>query len=151
RAYAMFRAMIEPDATERQLCDALETYVRRAGGTGTSFPSIVAVGERSALAHAPPTDHAGRSADWLLVGWGAAGTYYKSDLTRLLVTRRSWFRPRTGKARPDDLKLAKVYAAVLAAQDRAVTAIRPGVPAKAVDAAARAALADAGYGDFFTH
>jgi Xaa-Pro aminopeptidase len=151
RAYTMFRAMIEPDATERDLADALEMYVRKAGGTATSFPSIVAVGERSALAHAPPTDRPVRSADWLLVDWGAAETYYKSDLTRLLITRRSWFRPRSSKPRMDDPKLAKVYAAVLAAQDRAVAAVRPGAKAKDVDAAARAALADAGFEQFFTH
>jgi Xaa-Pro aminopeptidase len=149
RAYGMFRAMIEPDATERELCDALETYVRKAGGTATSFPSIVAAGDRSALAHAPPTQATVRSADWLLVDWGAAGTYYKSDLTRLLITRTSWFRPRT--ARRDDPKLAKVYSAVLTAQEKAIAAIRPGVEAKAVDAAARAALADVGYDKAFTH
>src|SRR5262245_50713073 len=130
RAYSMFRAMLNPDATERELADALEMYVRRAGGHDTSFPSIVAVGERSALAHAPPTGRTVRSADWLLLDWGAAGTYYKSDLTRLLVTRRSWFRPRPGRPRPDDPKLAKVYAAVQAAQARAIAAIRPGVPAR---------------------
>ncbi len=149
RAYAMFRAMIEPGATERELCNALEMYVRKAGGTTTSFPSIVATGERSALAHAPPTERTVQSADWLLVDWGAAGPYYKSDLTRLLITRRSWFRP--SKARPDDPKLAKVYAAVLTAQERAIAAIRPGVEAKTVDAAARSALADAGYEKAFTH
>jgi Xaa-Pro aminopeptidase len=149
RAYGMFRAMLEPEMSERELCDALELYVRKAGGTGTSFPSIVAAGPRSALAHAPPTGATVRSADWLLVDWGAAGTYYKSDLTRLLVTRRSWFRPR--KPRPDDPKLSKVYAAVLAAQERAIQAIRPGVEAKAVDAAARAALAETGCEKAFTH
>jgi Xaa-Pro aminopeptidase len=151
RAFAMFRAMLHPDATERELADALELYVRRAGGRGTSFPSIVAVGERSALAHAPPTERTVTSADWLLVDWGAAGAYYKSDLTRLLVTRRSWFRPRPGRPRPDDAKLAKVYGAVLAAQERAIAAIRPGAPARDVDAAARTALAGAGYGEAFSH
>jgi Xaa-Pro aminopeptidase len=149
RAYAMFRAMLAPEASERELCDALEQYVRKAGGTGTSFPSIVAAGPRSALAHAPPTAQTVASADWLLVDWGAAGVYYKSDLTRLLVTRRSWFRPR--KERSADPKLAKVYAAVLHAQERAIAAVRPGVGAKAVDAAARAALAEAGFEKAFTH
>jgi Xaa-Pro aminopeptidase len=72
-------------------------------------------------------------------------------LTRLLVTRRSWFRPRKDRPKPDDARLAKAYRAVLAAQERAIAAIRPGVPAKDVDAAARAALADAGLADAFTH
>jgi Xaa-Pro aminopeptidase len=154
RAYGMFRAMLQPDSTERDLCDALEMYVRKAGGTSTSFPSIVAAGERSALAHAPPTSHTVESSDWLLVDWGAAGAYYKSDLTRMLVTRRSWFRKASREPkRPvsNDLKFMKVYAAVQAAQERAVATIRPGVEARAVDAAARAALAEAGYEKAFTH
>lgn len=151
RAFTMFRATIEPDASEVELCHAMEMYIRRAGGQSASFPSIVAVGSRSALAHAPPKDCTIDSADWVLVDWGAAGAYYKSDLTRMLITRRSWFRPRTARPRPDDPKLAKVYAAVLAAQDRAMSAIRPGVKAKDVDAAARTALADAGFAEYFTH
>jgi Xaa-Pro aminopeptidase len=149
RAYGMFRAMLSPDASERELADAMEMYVRKAGGTATSFPTIAAAGERSALAHAPPTPRTVASADWLLLDWGAAGAYYKSDLTRLLITRRSWFRP--GKERSADPKLGEVYAAVQAAQERAIAAIRPGVEARAVDAAARSALADAGYEKAFTH
>jgi Xaa-Pro aminopeptidase len=154
RAYGMFRSMLEPGATERDMCDALEMYVRKAGGTATSFPSIVAAGERAALAHAPPTARTVESADWLLIDWGAAGSYYKSDLTRMLVTRRSWFRKASRQRKrpePNDLKFAKVYTAVLAAQERAITAIRPGVEAKAIDAAARASLADAGMDKAFTH
>ena len=139
------------DSTERELCDAMEMYVRRAGGTGTSFPSIIAVGARSALAHAPPTGRTVQSADWLLLDWGAAGAYYKSDLTRLLVTRRSWFRPRSGQPRADGARFAKAYAAVQAAQERAIAALRPGVPARDIDAAARSALADAGLEEYFTH
>ena len=154
RAYGMFRSMLAPDATERDLADAMEMYIRKAGGTATSFPTIVAAGERSALAHAPPTPRTVSSADWLLLDWGAAGTYYKSDLTRLLITRRSWFRMASRerkRPKPNDMKLGKVYAAVLAAQERAIAAIRPGVEARAVDAAARSALADAGYEKAFTH
>jgi Xaa-Pro aminopeptidase len=154
RAYGMFRAMLGPGATERELCDALEMYVRRSGGTATSFPSIVAAGERSALAHAPPTSRSVESADWLLVDWGAAGTHYKSDLTRMLVTRRSWFRKASRERKrpePNDLKFTKVYSEVQKAQERAIAAIRPGIEAKAVDAAARASLADAGYDKAFTH
>ena len=55
RAFGMFRAMLRPEDSEKDLCDALERYIRRAGGHCTSFPSIVAVGERAALPHAPPT------------------------------------------------------------------------------------------------
>jgi Xaa-Pro aminopeptidase len=154
RAFAMLRAMLHASATEQELCAALEQYVRTGGGKGTSFGSIVAVGPRSALAHAPPTDAQIESADFALIDWGARGPLYCSDLTRMLVTRRSWFRRAAGsktRTRPDDAKFAKVYRAVLTAQERAIAAIRPGVKAREVDAAARSSLASAGFGDAFSH
>src|SRR5262249_53451312 len=55
KAFAMWRTMLRPDEREKDLGDALEFYIRRAGGHGSSFPPIVAVGERAALPHAPPT------------------------------------------------------------------------------------------------
>jgi Xaa-Pro aminopeptidase len=46
---------------------------------------------------------------------------------------------------------AEVHAVVEAAVQAALAVIRPGIPARDVDAAARAVIATAGYGDFFTH
>lgn len=149
RAFAMLRASLNGETTERDLCDALEAFVRRAGGSASSFEPIAAVGPRSALAHAPPTARTVASADFLLVDWGARKGRYVSDLTRMLVTRKSWFR--TTRPRSDDPQLAKVYRAVLAAHRRAVATLRPGVKACDVDAAARGALGEAGFGDHFTH
>jgi Xaa-Pro aminopeptidase len=75
-----------------------------------------------------------------LIDWGAIGRQlYKSDLTRVLATR---------KISP---KFAEVYEVVLQARDRAVAAVRPGVPAQVIDAEARAVIAEAGFGDFFGH
>jgi Xaa-Pro aminopeptidase len=47
--------------------------------------------------------------------------------------------------------LEELHELVCRAQDAAVAALRDGVPAKEVDAAARTVIADAGYGDYFTH
>jgi Xaa-Pro aminopeptidase len=138
-------------ATEDDLCAALEQYVRMAGGRSTSFPSIVAIGPRSALAHAPPTAAAIQTSDFALVDWGARGPLYCSDLTRMLITRRSWFRSAGSRPRADDTKLAKVYRAVLTAQERAIAAIRPGAKARDVDGVARKALAEQGFADAFSH
>jgi len=151
RAFAMLRATLRASATEDELCAALEQYVRAGGGKGTSFPSIVAVGSRSALAHAPPTEATIESAEFVLVDWGARGPLYCSDLTRMLVTRRSWFRSRPSRSRSDDARLAKVYRAVQTAQERAIAAIRPGAKARDVDAVARTELAKLGFGDAFSH
>jgi Xaa-Pro aminopeptidase len=151
RAFAMFRAMLQPEDCEKDLCDALEMYVRRAGGRCTSFPSIVAVGARAALAHAPPTRHHVREAELLLVDWGASGRFYKSDLTRVLVPRKNSRFSSTPPKRGLEPKLQEVYDVVLRAQRAAIDTLRPGVKTGEVDAAARQVIADAGYGDRFTH
>jgi Xaa-Pro aminopeptidase len=145
RAFDMFRAMLQPDDNEKELCDALEMYVRRAGGRCTSFPSIVAVGARAALPHAPPSQHLVREAELLLVDWGASGRFYKSDLTRVLVPRKT---STLWQAEP---KLREIYDVVLRAQQAALRVIRPHVKAGEVDAAAREVIKAAGYGDYFTH
>ena len=136
----MLRAGLRPDETEKDVADALEGYLRRCGASAASFPPIVAVGARAALPHARPTAEARiGDADFVLVDWGATGRPYKSDLTRVLVT---------GKVTP---KFEKVYRTVLAAQERGIAAIRPGVTARDVDAEARSVIEEAGFGRFFDH
>jgi Xaa-Pro aminopeptidase len=148
RAFVVFRNLLRPEDTEKDLCDSMEWYVRHVGGQESSFRPIVAVGERAALPHAPPTKRTVDSGSLLLVDWGVNGGLYKSDLTRVLDTRtNSTFAVNEG----DATKLEEVYAVVLRAQQAAIRAVRPGVQAQAVDAAARAVIAEAGYGDFFGH
>ena len=48
-------------------------------------------------------------------------------------------------------RVREAYAALQAAQERAVAAVRPGVTAESVDAVARARLTAAGLGDRFVH
>jgi Xaa-Pro aminopeptidase len=151
RAFAMFRAMWQPQDSERVLSDAMETYVRRAGGRCTSFPTIVAAGERAALPHAPPTDHVAAAAELVLLDWGASGPFYKSDLTRVLTPRTTSARDRHSQGTGVGAKLQEVFQAVLQAQQAALRLLRPGVKSGEVDAAARKALDDAGYGEYFTH
>jgi Xaa-Pro aminopeptidase len=137
---AMLRAGLRPEDSEKSAADDLEGYLRRCGATSASFPPIVAVGRHAALPHFRPTATTRiGEADFVLVDWGATGRPYKSDLTRVLVT---------GKVTP---KFEKVYRLVLAAQERAIAAIRPGVKAGDVDAEARSVIAEAGFGRFFDH
>lgn len=142
RAFAMLRAGLRPGDTEKETADALEHYLRHCGAAAASFPPIVAVGVRSALPHARPSATA-RIGDneFVLVDWGASATPapYKSDLTRVVVT---------GKVTP---KFETIYRTVLAAQERAIRAIRPGAVARDVDAEARSVIEEAGFGAFFPH
>jgi Xaa-Pro aminopeptidase len=149
RVFTAFRALLRPEDTEKDLCDTIEHYTRRAGGSGTSFPPIVAVGERAALPHAPPTSRTVASGELLLVDWGVSAPLYKSDLTRVLVSRKNSTFSRTASA--TTAKLHEVYSVVLQAQEAALRAVRPGVSTRAIDAAARSVIADAGYGEYFGH
>lgn len=150
QAFAEFRSRLKPDDCEKDLADAMEMYVRRAGGTACSFPPIVAVGERSALPHAPPTARALAGENLVLVDWGATGRLYKSDLTRVLLTHNKarFCRSDSGAGLPT---LEEIYALVLEAQRRAIEFLRPGVKAMEVDAQARGCIAEAGHGVNFNH
>jgi Xaa-Pro aminopeptidase len=146
RAFTVFQALLRPEDSEKDLADALEAYVRRCGGLGCSFPPIVAVGERAALPHCPPTRKRVSESDLLLVDWGATGPgQYKSDLTRVLRTRTTRSSSVSGP------RLEEVHAVVARAQQAAMRAVRPGAAARDVDAAARAVIAEAGYGEQFNH
>ena len=139
KAFGVLRAAIHPDKTEKQVADELEYQLRLFGAGSSSFPTIVAAGERAALPHATVSDRRIGSSDFVLIDWGADGGLYKSDLTRVLVT---------GRISP---KLERVYRVVLRAQSKAIAAIRPGVTGHDVDAAARKVIANAGFGRNFGH
>ncbi len=148
RAFTVFRALLRPEDTEKDLCDALEHYVRRAGGAGTSFPPIVAVGERAALPHAPPTDRRVDSGELLLVDWGVSGRCYKSDLTRVLATRTT--APFSGTA-VDVRNWKRSMRWCCGRRRRRCGPCGPACPRRDMDAAARGVIAEAGYGDYFGH
>ena len=139
KTFEVIRSQLRPDQTELQVAHNLEHQMRQFGATGCSFDPIVAVGARSALPHASPTEQLIGESPLLLIDWGAEVDHYASDLTRVLVT---------AKIPP---KLRKVYQIVLKAQQRAIAKIRPGVSFQQVDRAARQVIEAAGYGKFFGH
>lgn len=139
RAFAVIRAGLRPECTEKQVAADLEYQVRLFGGRGCSFTPIVAVGPRGALPHARLSNHQILESDFLLVDWGARGELYVSDLTRVLVT---------GRISP---KLERVYGVVLQAQQAAIDAVRPGATLETIDAVARRVIEQAGFGKFFSH
>lgn len=150
KAFAMFRAYLRPTDTEKDLADALEGFVRRAGAKETAFPPIVAAGPRSALPHAPPSRIMIGAHPLLLVDWGAQGPFYKSDLTRVLWGDNS--SSMSGRLSATDWdRLRRAYEVVSAAQTAAIGLLRPGVSAAEVDAAARGTIAAAGLGEWFNH
>jgi Xaa-Pro aminopeptidase len=137
KAFAVVRAALRLEQTEREVAHQLEHQIRLFGSEGCSFPPIVAVGPRAALPHATPTACSMGEGDFVLIDWGARKRRYRSDLTRILVT---------GRISP---KLKRVYEVVLKAQRRAIAAIRPGAVMSDIDLVARRVISDAGYGKRF--
>lgn len=140
RGIAVVRSSLRPNQTETEVRYLLEASMRDFGGIGTAFEPIIGVGPTAALPHA----HAGlrkiSEHPVLLVDWGAQNhAGYRSDLTRVYIT---------GKPTK---QIEHVYKIVLAAQQAAIAAIRPGAACVDVDRIARGMIADAGFGKFFGH
>lgn len=126
--------------TENDVVGEIEYRMRRAGGEGASFETIVASGPNSA---SPPYRSGHReleAGDPVILDFGCIVDGYLSDQTRTVVVGGD---PPSG--------FVEAHETVLEASAAAVTAVEPGVRADEVDAAARAVIEDAGYGDCFPH
>jgi Xaa-Pro aminopeptidase len=150
RAFAMFKATLREQDSEREMANNIDKYLRRAGANGSPFDVIVAVGARGALPHATPGDLTLGEHSKVLVDFGA-DMGYKSDFTRTLKSPFPVAPNRKNKMERIGYSLEEIHAVVLAAQDAAIQTIRAGVPAKEVDAAARRVLQKSGYEQFFNH
>jgi len=103
------------------------------------FAPIVSSGPNSANPHASPTDRSVQAGDLLLFDWGATADGYISDLTRTFAV---------GQVEPELMKIHKI---VQEANAAGRAAAKPGATCASVDAAARAVIERAGYGQYFTH
>ena len=125
--------------SERAVAAELERDMRQRGAEGPSFPIIVASGAHGALPHASPREEPIPADALVILDLGCVVEGYCSDCTRTFATGAL------------DGEAAEVYALVLAAQERALEAVRAGAGAREVDAVAREAIADGGHGERFGH
>lgn len=126
--------------SEREAAALLEYEFKRRGAQGSSFDSIVLFGARSSLPHGMPGDKPLERGDIVLIDCGCRRAGYCSDLTRTYAfdtIDNAWFE--------------EVYEITLAAQLKALEAVRPGASCREVDAAARDLIEAAGYGLQFGH
>jgi Xaa-Pro aminopeptidase len=137
RVFRDILKMVKPGVRERDLALEIESRFRKHGEV--AFDSIVASGENAAKPHAGFSDRKLRKGDALTFDIGCRLRGYCSDMTRTVFV---------GKA-PAELR--KVYEIVLEAQRRALDTIKPGIAAKAADAAARDYITEEGYGKQFGH
>ncbi|WP_256402938.1 aminopeptidase P family protein [Halorubrum salinum] len=126
--------------TEAELADRIVDRMEAHGGRGTAFEPIVGAGPNGAKPHHGHGDREIAAGEPVVCDFGTRVDGYPSDQTRTLVF---------GGDPP--AAYAEVHEVVREAQAAAVDAVEPGVPAEAVDRAARAVVENAGYGDAFVH
>ena len=131
---------VKVGVSEREISGRLIANLLAEGSGGElPFQPIIAFGANSANPHAVPTDYTAQESDLILFDWGANNNGYFSDLTRTFAL-----------GKPSD-RCHSIYMAVEAANRAGREAAAPGVQAGAVDEAARSAIVQAGFGEYFTH
>jgi Xaa-Pro aminopeptidase len=138
--HARMGEWLRPGRTEAEVGRDIADAIITAGHAEVSF-TIVGSGPNGASPHHHVSGRVIEAGDPVVVDIGGImPDGYCSDSTRTYVA-----------GGPVDPDFAAYYAVLAAAQDASVAAVRPGVRAEAVDAAAREPIAAAGYGEFFVH
>lgn len=133
-------AKVKIGMTEKQIAAELNTQLYAHGcDPELPFQPIIATGANSANGHATVGDRKIAKGDLLIVDWGAAVDGYFSDLTRTFAV---------GEVSEE---FKRIYEVVKLANQAGREAGKPGAPCAAVDEAARDAVDDNGYGQYFTH
>ncbi|OZB91887.1 Xaa-Pro peptidase family protein [Paenibacillus sp. XY044] len=130
---------IKTGMTEREVDLEMEFYMRRHGATSSSFDTIVASGERSAMPHGVASERVIAGNELITFDFGALLDGYCSDLTRTIAIG------------DPDPKLKEIYDIVLEAQLHTLQNIKPGMTGREADALARDIITKYGYGDKFGH
>jgi Xaa-Pro aminopeptidase len=99
----------------------------------------VGSGPNGASPHQTASERVIGPGDAVVCDWGGTLEAYNSDVTR------------TAHVGEPSAEFVHAYEAVLAANQAAFEAVRPGVPCQEIDRAARHVLTQAGYGDAFIH
>ena len=139
KAYSHILGFINKNRTEIEIAAELEYFMRKNGAEGLAFETISVSGSNSSLPHGVPTQSRVTENSFLTMDYGAKLGGYCSDMTRTVVV---------GKA---DKEMKKIYNTVLTAQAEAMKFIKAGVSCFDADKVARDVIADAGYGQYFTH
>jgi Xaa-Pro aminopeptidase len=127
-AYRRVLRRVRLRQSEQEIAAELDYQMRALGAEKPAFDTIVASGAASALPHAQPTARRLEGNELLLIDMGAILDGYSSDMTRVVYLGEPPKRVRD------------LYRAVLEAQLAGIDAVRPGVTASTVDAAARNVL-----------
>ncbi|MEU0614487.1 aminopeptidase P family protein [Streptomyces albogriseolus] len=123
---------------ESEVAADLAALLRRFGHSQVDF-TIVASGPNGANPHHEAGDRRIERGDMVVLDFGGLRDGYGSDTSRTV---------HVGEPTEDE---RRVHDLVREAQEAGFRAVRPGAACQDVDRAARAVIADAGYGEYFIH
>lgn len=139
RVHAMVPGWLRAGRTEQDVAADIADAILAEGHSRVDF-TIVASGPNGASPHHTAGDRVLRAGDTVVVDIGGTmPSGYCSDCTRTYAI---------GQPSPE---VVSYYRVLKAAQEAACAAVRPGVSAQDIDAAAREPITAAGYGEFFVH
>ncbi len=139
RVHARVPEWLRPGRSEQEVAADIADAIIGEGHVSVDF-TIVASGPNAASPHHTAAGRVLQPGDAVVVDIGGTmPSGYCSDCTRTYAI---------GEPPPE---LAAYYQVLRDAQEAACAAVRPGITAEAVDAAAREPITAAGYGDYFVH
>ncbi len=138
-ALTAVRDLIKPGVRETDIAIELDFRMRRCGAEQVSFPTIVASGANSAQPHAQPGSRAIENGDIVIIDYGAVYCGYHSDETCTFAVGVK------------DKKQEEAYSLVKTAHDRALEAVKAGIPCVEIDRIARDCIETGKLGKYFTH
>jgi len=140
RVHARVHEWLRPGRTEAEVGADITAAIVEEGHTHADFV-IVGSGPNGASPHHDVSERVIERGDVVVVDIGGPiAEGYNSDSTRTYAV-----------GEPRDADVAETYAVLQRAQKAAVDAVRPGVTAESIDAAARDIIAEAGFGEYFIH
>jgi Xaa-Pro aminopeptidase len=130
--------------TEADVADEVRQRLLAEGHELAEF-AIVASGPNSASPHHEASDRVIQAGEPIVLDIGGALGGYASDTTRTL-----WITGGDDSKGPDEA-FRHLFGVLHTAQQAASAAVRPGVPAEAIDRAARDVIDGEGYAESFIH
>jgi Xaa-Pro aminopeptidase len=130
--------------TEADVAREVRERLLGEGHEVASF-AIVGSGPNSASPHHSASERVIAAGEPIVLDIGGTMGGYGSDITRTL-----WVTGSDPEIEPD-AEFLRLFALVQEANFAATAAVRPGMPAEAIDAVARRIITGGGYGDQFTH
>ena len=114
-AHLLALELAKPGCFEYEIQAEIEHHFRQQGALGPAYPSIVASGDNACILHYTSNNCQMQDGELLLIDAGCSVDYYNSDITRTFPVGKRFTAEQQA-----------LYELVLAAQEAAIAAVKPG-------------------------